>query len=207
MKVITLLVLSLVFTSCGLVPSRDFFNQMEDRQEAMFRPRADFNVVSGDTGDTMDSIDHYMSRVPADSKMLKDRVQHLSLSGELRDLEDRLSVDDYNQYSENERSFRTVSEKIYYLKMKSGDQREAYLENKGYRMKIRDSHYENGGFNALSTGMSKGEILKKFGRPISKDIAGSSNNENERWSYHNSGKMRYIYFESGQVDGWSTNNY
>ncbi len=207
MRILIQLIIFSSLISCGLIPSRDHWNQMEEQHEPMFRPRENFKVVSGDTGDTMDSIDDYMHRVPAADYSLKARAQKMSLSEELRDLEDRQSEADYNLYLENEAILGSVSEKIYFLKMNSSIERQKYLENKGYRSRTRLTKVDDIPFESLNPGMSKAEILKRFGRPMSKDIAGNPENENERWSYHNGDEVRYIYFEQGRVDGWSNNQY
>ena len=41
-----------------------------------------------------------------------------------------------------------------------------------------------------------------MGKPMRVEIAGNPRYENERWLYRMNGASKYIYFESGQVQGW-----
>jgi hypothetical protein len=54
----------------------------------------------------------------------------------------------------------------------------------------------------VGMGMSKDEVLDQLGRPRKVEVAGNPANENERWGYLANGAMKYIYFESGYVEGW-----
>lgn len=54
----------------------------------------------------------------------------------------------------------------------------------------------------VGMGMSKNEVLDQLGRPSKVEVAGNPANENERWGYLANGAMKYIYFESGYVEGW-----
>jgi hypothetical protein len=42
-----------------------------------------------------------------------------------------------------------------------------------------------------------------WGRPAQVEVAGNPDNENERWTFFESGSMRQVYFESGSVQGWN----
>ena len=57
--------------------------------------------------------------------------------------------------------------------------------------------------NDISMGMSKDNIIGRWGQPSRVDIAGNPINQNERWSYYESGKVRQVFFEAGKVEGWS----
>ncbi len=50
--------------------------------------------------------------------------------------------------------------------------------------------------------MSKNDIVASLGKPARVEIAGNPSYENERWVYQFNGSSKYIYFESGVVQGW-----
>jgi hypothetical protein len=50
--------------------------------------------------------------------------------------------------------------------------------------------------------MKKGQVMASIGRPSKVEVAGNPQDENERWLYHMNGASKYIYFESGEVQGW-----
>ena len=52
------------------------------------------------------------------------------------------------------------------------------------------------------TGMSKSDVMNNWGEPRRVEIAGNPSFENERWLYSVNGATKYIYFESGRVQGW-----
>ena len=53
--------------------------------------------------------------------------------------------------------------------------------------------------------MSKEEVLRAWGEPSHRDIAGEGIYENERWFYRlRAGETKVIYFERGLVRGWQT---
>lgn len=54
----------------------------------------------------------------------------------------------------------------------------------------------------VGMGMTKEEVMDQLGRPTKVEVAGNPENENERWGYLANGAMKYIYFESGYVEGW-----
>lgn len=54
----------------------------------------------------------------------------------------------------------------------------------------------------VGMGMTKEEVMDQLGRPSKVEVAGNPENENERWGYLANGAMKYIYFESGYVEGW-----
>ena len=64
---------------------------------------------------------------------------------------------------------------------------------------VRPNHLERG----IQIGMSKTQVEQLWGRPVNIEVAGDPRYENERWSFYHQGKMNYVYFESGEVQGWS----
>ena len=54
----------------------------------------------------------------------------------------------------------------------------------------------------LSMGMSKDEVMRRWGQPMRIEHAGNPRLENERWLYRVAGQDRQVYFASGRVDGW-----
>ena len=97
-----------------------------------------------------------------------------------------------------------MSERIYFLQL-SHDERQEYLGSRGL---LREPKYssleEQYGVRSevVTLGMTKSEVMSSIGRPQQVEVAGNPNYENERWLYSVNGATKYIYFESGRVEGW-----
>lgn len=193
--------------SCSMLDRRDYFDQMDNQfglGEPMFRPYDDFQVVPGDSGRFMGE-EEILGRVPATGAMREQSAYEKSISREMRELEARLSDLDYEAYSQIKGQLSSNYERIYYLRLYP-DERAQYLQSKGIQSKRFYNTQEAlsvGRRGEISLGMGKGEVLDTWGAPERRDYAGSPLEGNERWAYSNNGQRRYIYFESGQVEGWT----
>lgn len=54
-------------------------------------------------------------------------------------------------------------------------------------------------------GMTMDQVVKNWGTPERRDVAGDEKYRNERWAFRKKGVTKYVYFESGVVQGWSEN--
>ncbi len=100
----------------------------------------------------------------------------------------------------------TTSEKIYFLKLATYERRD-YLVTKGIIQENRaPANVTEKMFGVrkqgVALGMKKEDVLSSLGRPMRVEVAGNPHNENERWLYRINGNQKYIYFESGHVEGW-----
>lgn len=63
----------------------------------------------------------------------------------------------------------------------------------------------------VGMGMTRSQVLRSWGDPVSVEAAGSQNSGNEKWTYSEASTSywqgryeRVIYFENGRVVGWQT---
>lgn len=193
--------------------NRSYLSEMERDDSSMYTPNEDFPVMNGDTGTVGWGLNDYRRRAPASADDLRERRSKTSLKQELRALEDQLSEEQSELYEEHKHQLATTSERIYYLKLHPRERRD-YLASRGF-MKEAPVHYQTdhyhdrspaSGFgvrnNTLGLGMSKTDVINSWGRPTRVEVAGNPSYENERWAYKVNGATKYIYFESGSVQGW-----
>ncbi len=197
----------MVTTGCSqFVPSRDYLSEMEEDDSGFYSP-GDFPIVAGDTGRTFESTRERRRRTPASATEMQEDRANAFLKDELRTLEGRESEEDLVLYEQYKSKLKTTSEKIYFLKLSNYERRE-YLDSRGWpKPEARANHNplkERFGVRAtsVSMGMSKVDVMNTFGRPSRVEVAGNPTNENERWLYSVNGATKYIYFESGRVEGW-----
>ena len=50
--------------------------------------------------------------------------------------------------------------------------------------------------------MSKVQVIDMWGRPARIEVAGNPSNENEKWAFYENGRVKFVYFEGGTVQGW-----
>lgn len=208
----TILILLLAFgvSSCAFMSERSYTDVMENTEDGMFIPNRDFPVVAGDSGEANLSRREILRRTPA-SRLEKEKIfENFALEEELAQLEDEQTGKMAEHYGRYRERLKNNSEKIYFLKLPTIRDREDYLVSKGiYEGKytnispqIEDaiSHHD------LAQGMSKDAVLKSWGRPSSIEVAGNPRYENERWVYKRNRKVEYVYFEGGQVEGFTGKN-
>ncbi|MBY0518581.1 MAG: outer membrane protein assembly factor BamE [Bacteriovoracaceae bacterium] len=207
MKLFTILMLIFVCASCGMIPQRSYLAEMEEDDSSFFEPRKDFPVVPGDTGRDFRSKKEWRKRTPASaSTRLKER-EEISLKNELARLEASQSEGALAHYQQFKPRLGSVSEKIYFLQLKSKNERDEYLAARGLSESsapIAQSMTALFEHDQITLGMTKEEVESYWGRPERVDIAGNPNFENERWLYRHNGAAKYVFFEAGKVGGWST---
>jgi hypothetical protein len=203
-----ILFLTVLLTSCSLLDRRDFEMVMDDRfNEDMWVPEKDFPVVPGDSGRSFRSDEEVFSRVPATEDMTRDLKFNRSLNSELRALENKLSENEWEDYRKIRNQIGSTSQKIYFLKLPYREKLE-YMRARNITLKksytVRDV-YSNNIYtkNPIGLGMSKDEVINRWGRPVNRQYSGSPGEQNEKWSYQQDGKVKYIYFDHGHVEGWT----
>jgi hypothetical protein len=181
---------------------------MEHNDSTFYHPDEDFPVVGGDAEVTGMSMDEYRrNRLPrTESEKGEDRETQL-LRQELRSLEGSQTEEELAFYQKYKKKLASQSEKIYYLKLPPGE-RHQYLQDRGFlnspavRTPASLSDSLNPRRQEIGIGMSKNDIVASLGKPARVEIAGNPSYENERWVYQFNGSSKYIYFESGVVQGW-----
>lgn len=205
--------MNLLFSGCaGMFDTRTHLDQMERESDGWFSPGKDFSIVPGDKGEAYRSKEEILKRTPASKASRNDVRDTTSLNDELKEKEENLSENEYREYRENEGYFENVSEKIYYLNLPLSE-RLTYLRSK--RMvpsKFNGNGYSSGPLrydtrhdtpDPVYQGMDKEDVIRAWGRPDRVDIAGNPKYENERWIFLEGNRPKYIYFESGRVNGWA----
>ncbi|MFN8369064.1 MAG: hypothetical protein U0T83_00395 [Bacteriovoracaceae bacterium] len=206
MKILFFSLLLLNFTGCGMfTANRTFISEMDNDTDGFFVAERDFNVTSGDSGQAYRTLSEIRDRTPA-SKMEKDRyLSDAYLEEELTDLEAKLSYNELSQYQAYKEKLATVSEKIYFLKLRGFQEKEEYLIGKGLKKENRDDFSVSSAVSVgdIIVGMDKSSVIKSWGRPNRVDIAGDPAYQNERWAFYRNGRLKYIFFERGVVNGWT----
>lgn len=206
-KHLSLLTLMLTTVSCSqFLTHRDYLAEMEHDDSSFFNPRRDFPVVAGDTGRDYETKTERRQRTPASMSDTQDSLSRRSLNQELRQLEGKQSSQALEQYEKHKSQLTSTSERIYFLKL-SPYERKDYLSSRGFLQeeKRAPAAYEQNFALRQSnviTGMSKSDVMSNWGRPTRVEVAGNPSFENERWLYKLNGATKYIYFESGRVQGW-----
>lgn len=217
-----LILFSFVFlTSCAMFEHRDYSDQMDEfvmSDEPMFRPNSDFMVISGDSGRDYRNSSEIKRRTPASYSDRLDDIHARSLNRELRSYEARLTEDEYYEFDKIRHKIGSTSEQIYYLRLTEKERHEYLVMRKIIDSPKRNSrgHYGSGPKRVafyeippvkikddITLGMDMNQVIGNWGTPAKRDIAGNPTNQNERWAYRRQGKVKYIYFESGRVQGWS----
>lgn len=197
----------LIQTGCAeLYTGRSYLSEMSHDDSTFFSPKEDFPVVAGDTGRDWMSESERRHRTPASEEDLsKDRATR-ALKSELRTLEGLQSEESLKFYEAHLKSLPTTSDRIYFLKLPPQERRD-YLMSRGAIQETKSfiTPYERmhaGRTNDVFLGMNKQDVMASLGKPMRVEIAGNPRNENERWLYRLNGGQKYIYFESGKVEGW-----
>jgi len=181
---------------------------MEHETDGFFVAGRDFPSVPGDTGKGHRSKADIRKRTPSSDFESKLGRRKSSIRNELLDKEERLTVDEYRQYKENEDYFQNESEKIYYLGLPLAD-RLHYLTSKRrviVNPSVSDQTYydtKNDFDRSVFVGMNKTSVIQSWGRPERVEVAGDPRHQNERWTFYDRGRVQLIFFERGKVQGWS----
>ena len=199
----------LFLSACAQLPTgRTYLSEMEHDDSSFYRPDEDFPVVGGDAEVTGMSMDEYRkNRMPRSQEdKAYDREAQL-LRAELSALESSQSEDEIALYQKYKKRLVTHSEKIYYLKLPRGERRQ-YLQDRGFIDSPANRSPASSLYNfalrksEVNLGMSKNDVVASLGKPSRVEVAGNPSYENERWLYQAKGSSKYIYFESGVVQGW-----
>lgn len=209
-KLLLVLALAIGFSSCALLEHRDFEDEMSEYRDddLSFVPNEDFPVVAGDSGDMGGGLDVILRRTPASpfEKRLNDHQS--SIRQELYALEGKLQEDELRQYIENKDKLGNDSQKIYFLSLDEMEKYE-YLKTRGIVEKDNNRYYSANEraiasvTNDIVLGMGKDEVARIWGQPARVDYSGARSLENERWAYRRNDKVKFIYFASGVVEGWT----
>ena len=222
---ILLLTLILFSTSCSMFEHRDYEEEMvyfDQFNGPLVSPGVDFETVSGDSGRYFYSDPEVVrSRVPATAEEKENYNYSSSIKRELNSLENGLSDQEYYSYLKYKNDFQNDSERIYYLRLSTAKKR-SYLESKGILEPqetsssrypsarrpaaiARTSYWDerNFGGETIALGMGKRDVISILGPPARMEVAGNPAYENEKWTYTKNGVTRQIFFENGQVDGWT----
>jgi hypothetical protein len=198
----------LLCTSCAMMDSRDYDMVMNERfDDEMWVPEKDFPIVPGDSGRAFRSDNEIINRVPAGEKMARDLSYNRSLHQELKILESKLNESEWEDYLKIRNQLGSTSQKIYFLKL-SYNEKLAYLNARNINVKrsytVQDV-YKNDIYSQkpIGLGMSKDEVINRWGRPVNRQFAGSPSDQNERWSFQQNGRVKHVYFEHGHVEGWT----
>lgn len=202
------LLLIIFLTSCSMFDYREHEMVMDDRfDQEMWIPEKDFPVIPGDSGRSYRDRDELMSRVPATARDQKEIKYYNSLRQEIVSLENRLSEREYEDYQKIKPQLGGLSEQIYFLRL-SYREKIDYINSKKINMKptytVRGfNNYQFNQTQPVGIGMSKTEVLERWGSPAQRQYAGSPNEQNEKWSYMVNGRRKEIFFEQGRVEGWT----
>lgn len=208
-----LLILSMLslFSGCAeLLQRRSFIDEMDHQDDELFVAGRDFPTVAGDSGEAYRSQEEINERTPASEMEMAQRAEERSIHRELSIKESTLTPYQQSLYQVAGQYLHSPSEKIYFLNL-SDEEKVEYLDSRSLRNYNTNRSGAGRGLaslqpiysNALSLGMTKDQVVQTWGRPARVDVAGNPINENERWAFYGNGGVRYVFFESGRVEGWN----
>jgi hypothetical protein len=207
-QILSTFLIALFLTGCAeFSTGRSYLTEMEQDDAHFFSPREDFPVMAGDSGQDWISESERKRRTPAShDDLLEDRTSQ-ALKSELRQLEGLQSEESLELYNQHKHLLAGTSGKIYFLKLPPQDRKD-YLSSKGILSEKRlasETPFDrltSRRNNDVYLGMNKNEVLASMGKPVKVEVAGNPRNENERWLYRFNSRSKFIYFESGRVEGW-----
>lgn len=194
-------------TGCGTL-DRSYIAQMEQDDSRFFMAGRDFPVMSGDTGNPYRTKEEIKKRTPASVREQKAQKEELSLKQELAQKEESMSEFEMAEYARDSKYLPSESDKLYYLSL-SDSEKAVYIQTK------KDEYNQDHGAGKdlakersihapeIYLGMSKDEVIQKWGRPTRIQIAGNPKYQNELWLFSEDGSYRQVFFESGRVNGWA----
>lgn len=211
-KTITIGFILTTFTGCAaLLEQRSYIDEMERESDGFFVAGRDFPVTNGDTGEAYRSRAEIKRRTPASSRSKEIEKEKSSLEQELQEKVAQLDDESLQNYYRDTKYLESDSERLYYLSM-SGSERTEYINTKitdladeetlkgdsREFLKRRSVHSR-----PIAQGMTKDDVMELWGKPTRVEVAGHPKFENERWSFFEGSTVKFIYFESGKVQGWS----
>ena len=211
-KTITIGFVLTTLTGCAaLLEQRSYIDEMERESDGFFVAGRDFPVTNGDTGEAFRSRAEIKRRTPASTRSKEIEKEKSSLEQELQEKVAQLYDESLQNYYRDTKYLESDSERLYYLSM-SGSERTEYINTKitdladeetlkgdsREFLKRRSVHSR-----PIAQGMTKDDVMELWGKPTRVEVAGHPKFENERWSFFEGSTVKFIYFESGKVQGWS----
>ncbi len=207
------IILLMILSSCSqfLASERSYIDEMNRESEGYFVAGRDFPVTNGDTGEAFYSRDEVQARTPLNKRQLKKKKELNSIESELRQKLNNLSEEEAVVYSKAEKYLPSDSEKLYYLSMNGAD-RDTYIKTKIDEKNDDDILHKNSReflrrrsvrTEEIFPGMTKDDVVNLWGKPTKVEVAGHPKFQNERWAFVEGDAVKYIFFESGVVNGWS----
>lgn len=214
MKFLGLLVLvNLFLMSCGPISvNRSYVDEMDDRGKEYLVAGQNFDAIPGDTGNHPYAREDMMKRTPSRHEDYPEWSEEQKIQKELNKKISKLSEEQKLWFNRNEHLLGTDSQKIYFLSLSHAD-REEYLStisskrirgHSGRRRPASNFRYSPRANREVYLGMGKDEVSGLWGNPHKVDVAGNPRLENERWTFYENGRKKYIYFAQGRVEGWVT---
>lgn len=223
---ISKLLILLIISGCSLLEHRDYADEMDmygfRDDTPLFKANEDFMVISGDTGRYSRNTSEILNRTPSGHSSSYEMNYYKSLEKERAFLETKLTDEEYYEYQKLRADLGGISEQIYYLRLSPRGKRE-YLEAKNINTRKVSRHPAQASGeqavrrnrnisaynpvftpkNDVTLGMTMSEVQASWGKPERVDIAGDPKYRNQRWAFRKNGRIKYVYFEAGVVNGWS----
>lgn len=212
MKFVGFLILVISVVSCApLSMNRSFIDAMDDKEDEYMVPGKNFDVVPGDSGSVGYKRSEMMRRTPASAREYPQWTEEQRLQRELRRKISSLSEEQKIWLRRNENFFESDSQKLYYLGL-SADEQDDYIAARSMNSYRKTNQRRPSSYFKYSprysrevyVGMDKGQVAKIWGNPHRVDVAGDPSYGNERWTFVEHGKRKYVYFAQGKVEGWAT---
>lgn len=224
MKQVSIYLMTILFlTSCsGILPHRSFSDEMHFSDDPLFMPGEDFPVVGGDSGEVYRSREDIRKRTPMFDQDYQQDKEREFLEKELAQKEREMTIQELTLYQDVKPYLQNLSEHVYFVGLTMPEKveyaRSRRIEvNPSFSIPAGDHGASLGSGRGIASlnprqndkelylGMTKYEVSSSWGRPSQVEVAGNPMNENERWIYRENGKVRYVYFESGYLQGWESN--
>jgi hypothetical protein len=214
MKTLLVSMISLVFlASCGPISvNRSFLEEMDRKDESFFQAGKTFDTIPGDTGNASYTRSEMLKRTPFNEDDRPAWSESGKIKKDLRYKLSKLNEKERIWFQRNESLFANDSQKIYFLDLSSEEKQqymasltgESYSEPTKYRQPASYFGYKARGSRNVELGMHKNAVVEVWGNPHRVDVAGDPRYENERWTFYEQGRKRYVYFAQGKVEGWVT---
>ena len=210
-KIINLIVLLSIVSCAPISLNRSYVDEMQEHEDqGIFVAGKTFETVPGDSGDQSYQRDEMLKRTPFKEEDSPEWSEKQKIEKELKYKVSRLGETQKIWFKRNQHLFENDSQRLYFLSL-DGKEREEYLASitskivkTSRRSPASFLRYSPRGTRAVAVGMAKSEVSKIWGNPHRVDVAGDPNYENERWTFYEGRQKRYVYFESGRVEGWVT---
>lgn len=204
-KIFSLIIIAKFLTGCaGFSTGRQFVEEMDEQNESFFVANRDFRVAAGDSSDGFRSKEEIQQRTPMSEEERSTMIASKRLNQEFQNLYQAQSDFARRHYHQYEGYLPSLSQKIYFLRLETLSERNQYLfsVNAPVQKNLSNMSYRRPA-NEVVLGMTKNDVVTVWGRPTRRDVAGNPAYGNERWAYFEGGRIKYVYFESGKVQGWS----